>query len=221
MKKTIPFILFLATILTFFLVPYFIKVNIECKTQYGSCPEEIIKSISIYQSKNLVSAQRGIEKTLKSNALVSNFSMHFKLPGLLEVNVLIKKPLFAVSDRGSGKIGVVGENGKILSIVDDSPLPQIVNDESLEVGSNVSAQDLFALKLIRGVYDMFQVGRGEIRDNSLLVVLPPNYTVTFPLEGDAQVLLGELRLTYAKIESDKTQNTYSEIDLRFKNPVLR
>jgi hypothetical protein len=63
---------------------------------------------------------------------------------------------------------------------------------------------------------MYQISKGEIDGNSLVVELPTAVRVIFPLDGtkDKDVLLGSLRLIYSEV-------TDKEIDLRFKNALLR
>ena len=68
--------------------------------------------------------------------------------------------------------------------------------------------------------DMYQVNVGNIENDSLLVDITPKVRVIFPLEGDYKVLLGGLRLIYTKITTDYS-GIYSQIDMRYKNPVLR
>jgi hypothetical protein len=68
---------------------------------------------------------------------------------------------------------------------------------------------------------MYQVGQSSIQDGSLLVELPGQIRVIFPLEGDSEILLGSLRLIYSKVREDGNLAGYSQIDLRFTNPVLR
>lgn len=69
---------------------------------------------------------------------------------------------------------------------------------------------------------MYGVQKGEITDSGLVIELPGSIRVIFPLDApDPRVLLGSLRLVYSKITSGDMVGKYSEIDLRFKNPVLR
>ena len=89
-----------------------------------------------------------------------------------------------------------------------------------KVGETVSTHDLFALNLILGVNEMYQVLYGTITNDALVVDIPPSVRVIFPLEGDSEVLLGGLRLIYAKVTADYL-GTYSQIDMRYKNPVLK
>lgn len=221
MIKKIPFVIALVAIVVFLAAPLFIKVRIECKSQYGVCPSEIVSVLDRFNGLSVYSAEGNIKKVLGQDLLVANFSVQFKLPNNLSVNIILVKPSFAAVDRSSGKIGLVDASGKILSVSDSTTLPKVTTDIDLKAGTFVDEKTLFALKIIGGVYEMYQVDSGEIQNNSLLVELPSRFTVTFPLEGDTQVLLGELRLVYAKAQNSADLASYSQIDLRFKNPVLR
>jgi hypothetical protein len=124
--------------------------------------------------------------------------------------------------NNEGKSVLVDRDGLILSSGNSIlTIPTLITSENLKnVGEKTNNNQLFALKLIEGVYEMYQVNTGKMIDNSLTVELVSGIEVIFPIDGDIQVLLGSLRLVYAKIESNIT-GTYSQIDLRFKSPVLR
>jgi hypothetical protein len=185
-----------------------INVKTECRTQYGSCPFEL-ESGKLYQTK------QKIAKSLKNNFLVIDYSTQFKFPNILLVNVLIKKPFFVLKNDANQSVAV-GADGIVLSTVNNSILPTVIVLGNLKkVGEIVDTNHLFALKLIQGVYEMYQINTGKIIDNSLVVELPEGIEVIFPIDGDIQVLLGSLRLVYSK------KDGFHEIDLRFKNPVLR
>ena len=77
----------------------------------------------------------------------------------------------------------------------------IVSGDLKKVGEKINDNQLFALKIIEGVNQMYQVSTGKIIDNSLHVELASGIEVIFPVDGDIQVLLGSLRLVYAKVES--------------------
>ena len=219
-RKTALTILAVLSALSVFLAPFLLRVQIDCKSQYGECPPEINSKLQALNSKNLLQAKKGIRKTLKDNLLISDFSIQLKLPDILEVNLLIKKPSFALKDKDTGKIIAVSESGMILAAPEDTSLPVVVSHGVGNIGESISSPDLFALGLMNGIFDMYQVSAGEIVDDRLVVELPGQIRVILPLEGDKDVLLGSLRLIYTKIRSEEGLG-YSEIDLRFKNPVLR
>jgi len=202
------YIVLIVVLVVFFLSPLVINVKTECRTQYGSCPFEL-ESGKLYQTK------QKIAKSLKNNFLVIDYSTQFKFPNILLVNVLIKKPFFVLKNDANQSVAV-GADGIVLSTVNNSILPTVIVLGNLKkVGEIVDTNHLFALKLIQGVYEMYQINTGKIIDNSLVVELPEGIEVIFPIDGDIQVLLGSLRLVYSK------KDGFHEIDLRFKNPVLR
>ena len=203
----------------FVLLPFIIKVKNTCLSQYGACPPEIESGLINKKQTSLFETKNKIKTFLKNQFMVSAFSTQFKLPNTLVVNIIIKKPSFVLKNDSNQKI-LVDENGKILALTNEAFLPEVLVVGNLKkVGDNVDPDQLFALNLIAGVNEMYQVKMGQIQDNSLVVELPTGIKVIFPLSGDSQVLLGALRLVYSKIQSGDQGVRYSQIDLRFKNPV--
>ena len=222
MKKIISIVLIFLIVIALVLTPLFIKVRVDCKTQYGECPNQILEKISPLTGKNLWLAKKGIKKYLKSEFLVSDYSIQYKIPNILHVEILIKKAFAALRDNRSGNIVLVDGTGKVLSTSQDSALPTVLLGSNLpEVGTNVDTSTLLALKLVEGIYQMYQVNESLIDNSTLLVELPGQIKVIFPLEGESEILLGALRLIYSKVREDGNLAGYSQIDLRYKNPVLR
>ncbi len=63
-----------------------------------------------------------------------------------------------------------------------------------------------------------------MKKGSLVVDIPHERAVLFTLEGDKDALLGGLKLIMSrlnKIAQDSKIEGVTEIDLRFKNPVVR
>lgn len=204
------------------LSPFFIKVKIICKSQFGGCPSEIQSITGKSSNKSIFAAKREIKKNLSGNYLVSDYSFQFKLPDILLVNLIVKKPFAAIVDNTSKNAYLVGADGKILSVSGGTTLPAVFTDNiNKKPGDNIEGGQLFALKIVSGVFEMYQVRSGILQNNTLLVELPAGTRVIFPLEGDTDILLGSLRLIYSRIQSADYAGKYKEIDLRFKNPVLR
>lgn len=221
MKKILYLILVVVVLVLFFCWPFFLKVGIKCQSQYGDCNNEILQGLSSYNQKNLYKAKSGVSKYLKSNYLISDFSLQFKLPNILFVQILVKKPVFALYNSTQSMAALVDPEGKVLSINKDTLLPRVVTNQDLpKSGENVGANNLFALKIIGGVYEMYQINDGFLENDSLTVDLTGPIRVIFPLEGDTEVLLGALKLIYTKTQGEN-QGRFTQIDLRYKNPVLR
>lgn len=202
---------------------FLIKVQVACKSQYGDCPPQVVEKIRPVNSKRMYWARKDLKKTLGSDFLVSAFTIQFKLPNILKVDMVIKKAIFALKDKGSGNIALVDKEGTVLAVASSTDLPMVVVTESLPpVGDRVSTGNLTALVLMQGVFKMYQTTTGYIEGDTLVVDLPGAIRVIFPLAGfDSEKLLGSVRLIYTNIRDNQTEKTYSEIDLRYRNPVLR
>lgn len=204
------------------IVPALLKVRINCRSQFGDCPLEIISKISQLNQKSLRVARSGIRALLNNDYLISDLSMQYKLPNILLVNIVLKKPAFSLKDEQTNRYFNIEKDGKVISEASSSILPT-VTFKSIEVkkGDDISSSHLFALKLVEGLNVIYGVNTGMVEDSSLIVVLPSQVKVILPLSGDVDVLLGTVRLVYSRIESEKGGRKFSEIDLRFVNPVLR
>jgi hypothetical protein len=222
-KKYLIALAIIVPVLAILLSPLFIKVKVSCKSQYGECGEEIDTKLNAISGKSWSRANKEVAKILKNERLVSDFSTQFKLPSNLEVNILLKKPEFALFSTQTNTFALIGYGGDVLSISDKASLPRVVTGSSLPgVGDRVEGRTLTALKLVAGVFEMYQIEKGEMGDNSLVVDLAGGLRVLFPLEDkDPEVLLGTLRLIVSRITTEELSGKYREIDLRFKNPVLR
>lgn len=221
MKKILYIILTISGLALLFCWPFFLKVGIKCQSQYGECAREIEKDLSAFNGKNLYTAKSGASKYLKANYLVSDFSLQFKLPNVLSVQILAKKPVFAVFNRDRSLCALIDAEGRVLSIGAETTLPHVYANQDLpKPGENISAGNFFALKLMAGVFEMYQVVSGELQNGSLTVDLPGSIRVIFPEEGDTEVLLGALKLIYTKTQGENS-GKFTQVDLRFKNPVLR
>jgi hypothetical protein len=182
--------------------------DVECESQYGVCPEDIVSLVRLDTPKPLVQSKREIMNKLKGNLLISDYSIQYGFPNKLKVSILIKKPRFAILNKDTGKYLLVGADGKIVGYADETSLPTVSQSGDIP--------NILALELMEGVFAMYQISKGEIDGNSLVVELPTAVRVIFPLDGtkDKDVLLGSLRLIYSEV-------TDKEIDLRFKNALLR
>lgn len=223
MKKIILLVTTIVVVTLVIILPVLIiKAKIECKSQYGDCPSSLVSELNSLNGKKIYIAKREAKKILKKSFIVTNYIIQLKLPDTLRIDLIIKKPFFALRNIGSGTSVLVDKEGNVLAESETTALPTVNTVEVLpKIGEKVSAKDLTALELIDGVYKMYQTGTGNIEGDTLLIDLPGQVRVIFPLvDADRDLLLGSLRLIYSNIQGS-TGNTYTQIDLRYKNPVLR
>lgn len=219
-------ILFIAlSLAAFSFAPKFIQINkVVCVSQFGPCNLE--DKLSGLAGKSLDEVRREVTSVLSQEDSIADFSIQFKIPGTLEVAVIEKKPKFALMDSTSGLLALVDKEGKVLKIVEESSLPRVITAGKLpNVSEKVKEEYFFALNIVYNVSASYQVSSGRIENNSLVVNLPYGYKVVFPLEGEKDVLLGALRLLIERLNAapkdSRINQGITEIDLRFKNPVLK
>ncbi|MFZ5933056.1 MAG: hypothetical protein ACOYT7_03220 [Patescibacteria group bacterium] len=210
-------------------LPCLIRVtSIACKSQFGPCSNSLEGKLRGFEGKNLKEAKKQVTEVLGAETSVTDFSLQFKIPAILKVDILEKKPKFAVKEKDTAVFGLVGQEGTVLKIEKDSSLPFLEIDEKIPgVGERVSDKIFFGLNLVYDLFLQYQLREGKIKDSLLVVDSLEGRRVIFPLAGDREILLGALRLIIGRL-NDKSKDTrivngasVSEIDLRFKNPVLR
>jgi cell division septal protein FtsQ len=222
MRKALPKIIIFIILAFFLFTPFFIKGKAVCKSQLGDCPGEINQKLSDLNGKNIFKVKTESAKILKSSYLVGDFSMQFRLPNAVLINTIIKKPKYAIFDRSKNKYFLIDASGTVLSTADNSSYPTLVKEvEDRSPGTQIGGDDLFALKILEGVSVMYQVFVGTKNNETLVVDMPDGIRVIFPLrDAEPDVLLGSLRLIYTKVTTEYS-GKYSQIDMRYKNPVLR
>lgn len=205
-----------------------IQVNaINCITQYGDCPQEILNEINSVTTTKYFSKKKQVDKLLRQNILVNEFSLQYQLPGELRVTLNVKVPRYALFDKSKNKFLLVDKNGIVLYESGQTKLPNVSINSTLSVkGEKVNKEELFALQIIERVSILASIRNGEINleKNELIVTLADDKLVKFPLNGDVEILAGSLSAIFSRLNDHREaikMGNIKEIDLRFKNVVLR
>ncbi len=230
-KAFFGFILIAFFVSLFFIIPKKLKIKkIVCQSQFGPCNASVLGSINKIENgeKNLNDVKKELQGILSSSALVSDYSLHFQFPNIVEVNLLERKPEYAIKAKGTDSYALIDKEGYVIYFQDLTGLPVLITTEPPpNVGEVVSDKTFFALEILRGMFSSYQVREGIIEDESLVIELSQGPKVIFPLEGEKDVLLGSLRLVLSKLNNDGQDSKIEKvsgasiIDLRFKNPVIK
>ncbi|MBU0569587.1 hypothetical protein KKB40_02290 [Patescibacteria group bacterium] len=204
-----------------FLPERLIKISsVECKNQYGQCTNSIVLELENAQGRSLHRAKKRVEQILSNQISIRDYSIQFKLPTNLEINLIEKKPKFALVDKNNSWTALLDETGEVILLSDSTNLPHVLVDMSEpNLGYIVKNDLLFALEIMSDMYFSYQTQNGVLENNSLVIELDRGIKVIFPLDGEGQVLLGSLNLILSQVEEENTSN--KTIDLRFKNPVIK
>lgn len=208
------------------LIPTIIKKlikieKIECESQYGKCDEVIANSLQL--TGNYRDTKKIIEQRLEKDILVNSYLIQYQIPNKLKIDINLKKPRYAIFN--SSKYFLIDKDGLIIEESSETNLPTLNKENvNLVVGEKIKEKDKFALSIINGLTYLYSINSGNIINDELKVTSNEGIIIRFPLEGDKDVLLGSLRLIFSRLNDEtkgiRIEDT-KEIDLRFKNPVLR
>lgn len=221
-RKQIFKILSIVLIIIFiFLIPVIIqkliKINkIECSLEFQKCPYII--------NGNYRDTKKQIEQQFKNDIQINSYLIQYKIPSTIKIDLVLKKPKYAIKDKNNN-LYLIDKDGLVIDSINKSDLPILINSNAIyKVGDIISNKDKFALVIIEKVAWIYSIHEGTVEKNELKIILEKGILVRFPLEGDPDVLVGSLRLIFSRlndrINGIRIEDT-REIDLRFKNPILR
>lgn len=231
MKKVkLIFLLFLPLLIIsvmFYVVKNIRISQITCRSQYGECSFLIKERLESIKDCDYSTCKKILDSQLSEMFLVENYTYRLKFPLRMEVDLVERKPKYSISNLKEQVVVQVDAEGLVLYSRDSSNLPGFFIEESLPVtGNKISDIELFALQLVYGVSKIQEIDSAKLQMGLLNVDLKDGKRILFPLEGDRDFLLGSLALILNELKITGTDFgigdvSIKEIDLRFKNPVLR
>jgi cell division septal protein FtsQ len=203
----------------------FLVRKINCKTQYGQCTPADEAILNQFYGQNLfLVTDDVVHQAFFANPKVSTVRVYRVFPWKLEVFLLLKKALAGVRKSSlSQDVFLVDNDGIILALVHQTALPVIsLEDSSLVfypfVSAKVDEKITNAARVLYTINEVTKVTDAVLEDGTLRTILPEKITLYLPLDRDPKVLAGALQLILAK---SKMQKELKEIDLRYKNAILR
>ncbi len=208
------------------IAPNLIRINrINCYTQNGECEPEVKEKLSQFEGYYLGYARKEIKSRLLEDRLVRESSVRFTIPDQLSVHVVLRKPAYALKDTGTGTFSLIDSEGVVISTTSVTNLAYLeVNERPPSVSEQIGETIHFALDLLDNMNYVYQIKTGKLYSDKLVIELPNGIGVLFPLVGDKDILIGSLRVLYSRVlerPQDFAITRVNEIDLRFKNPVIR
>lgn len=218
MKDLIYFIPVFLLVGLGFAIPHVVKVgDVVCTSQFGPCSNYISEKTGKIKGMSITDAKSQLGKVFQKDAKVVNFTAKFRLPNKLMVWVVERKPVAALQFGNSNKYTLVDKDGKVLGLQTEVSLP-VVLIESKTDDRSVS----FAANLMDSLFLVYQTKLGHLRaDGSLQVDNINGKTVIFPLDGDRDTLIGSLKVILSGLITEPSASRIRQIDLRFKNPVIK
>lgn len=204
---------------------FLLITDISCKTQYGpTCDKKDERFLGNYLNKKFFTTDSNeIVKDLKTNFVNENVFVQKILPDKIEAFIIKRKPIVAAKISGKDMNGyfLIDKEGVVTSFVTDTVLCVLnykTTEYNLIVGSKVNDQFTKAARI--AYYNLYNYGstEGFLEGNTLIIKLPENINVHYPLDKDMLELAGALQLILTK--NKVSEQKPKIIDFRFQNPVL-
>lgn len=199
--------------------------KIHCRNQYDTCSSQLSSFVKVLEGEKLLEVQRSLGAGLRQDFQIDDYLIQYKFPNELEVDLIEKKAVYALHFSGQENMSFVDDSGVVLSFQKETSLPIVTNGGiPKNIGETVSDEELFALRLMRDIFLLYQIRVGEIKDGAFFVKTADKKNVIFPLKGDREVLISSINLILSRwkdLGPDFDLSSVTEIDLRFRNPVIR
>jgi hypothetical protein len=191
--------------------------EVGCESQYGPCSAEVRKLADEASGKNMFAARKRIDEKLGKSSLVIEYTLEFRLPFGLKVEVVENKGEAVVVDATSGDARIIDREGRTVKEAEGSSLPRLVKKDA----GVTAEQEAFAGEILNTLMRWKGTKTGEIENEGFRVKTDGGYTFVFPLEGDVDILLGSMNLILSWLNTNGGDTRITLVDLRYKNPVIR
>lgn len=212
----------------FFILPRIIKIDsIRCSTQFGQCGDAF-EDLYLEEDKvNLLVAREMLEGKIKADFRIDKSSVRYSFPSTLDVSIVMREPRFGLKRDDSSGVGLVDREGMVILFEDKTALPTLNVDDVPNVGEHIPDKYIFALSVVDRFFRYYDVKSADYSDHKLTMYLNNYPRLIFPETGDAELLTGSASFILSRLKQQpedfriESTEQIQEIDLRFKNPVLR
>jgi hypothetical protein len=228
-KKKIAILLAVLGIILIVIVVRNIKINeIKCFNQFGECNDRQTSELDKFRGSGYFTVKKKVNNYLSNEISINSYNIQYQFPDVLQINLIELVPSFGLSRSDLELTAMVDKSGKVLSLEKSTNAPVIqITGDLPQIGNLVSQEQLFALNFVYDVVSTAKIKNARILEHSLEIEYEDGIKVLAPLSGDREVIIGSLLLIKSQLNSVSeeskidTGNSFHEIDLRYKNPILR
>lgn len=185
--------------------------EIICRTQYGSCPNDLEMLLSDIRGKNIfLLTKNDFSKVQESQ--VKDFQFSTRLPSTLLVDLTLRKARVAVRG-GEGDFLLLDLDGELVGKVGETVLPVLALSEQTDRNNLRKAIKILSLVKNSGS----EIESSRLVDNTLFLN-SRGFEIILPIDKSAEILVGSLQFILGKFTIDGRRIV--KIDFRFNNPVV-
>lgn len=205
---------------------FFSVKEIECLEDKTPCSPDVTAELKRHTGENILILRTSVvsEKIQRADATIDRVSVTVKLPHTLKTTVMKRTPVLQMATSPDSPLGwLVDKNGIIVGSAERViGLPVVIakGSASLSAGEALPSDLMVASELVVELRDTLDPASPPVVEiDSLTARTKEGSIVRFSLTASpsSQALTLQLVLNKARID----QTRYREIDLRFKEPVVK
>ena len=196
LSRKILFYIFLIIFLSTFNNKYFSEIRLKPINEVTIIGldeaemQDLLNNLELHNLKNIFLLNKfDLEKKLKSNKLIENYTVFKKYPSSIEIRVT--KTKFLANVFKDGKLFILGSNGKLIYSTDkNNNLPNIFGDYDKASFFNLLKsveKTKFKQSKIKNLY-FFKSGRWDIETNQNIIIKLPKENLEASLNLSLDVL---------------------------------
>lgn len=210
--------------------------KVDCKNQYSECADSVLQKLKPIVGQNILLAKKNLDKILIFTPLVYSYSVSYKPPTSFFVNIVERKAVFVINFDKAKSFSLVDADGTVFGYANETQLPilyiddpKVMPDFKPNVGTKLTDSLKLGGDLLLQMRETYNINSLRTTESNFEAIMPSGIKILFPTSGDRDYLMGALVLILYRLNNDPQKTRIDsvkdglvhEIDLRFKNPVVR
>jgi cell division septal protein FtsQ len=195
--------------------------KIECYTQFGTCPKNILDSVNWLSGYPLFKPLpvNQVKSRLSNFEEISGLNLYRRLPSTLIISISLRHPVGSVGTSVLGARSVVDENGLVFKSASVSTLPILLLSQPPSANTRLSAQQVQSLKIMSLLVPFSsQQVTGVLTDTTLSVMISLDMEILVDIDRPISEWYPSLQLILNR--SKIMAKMPHKIDLRFSSSII-
>ncbi len=171
---------------------------------------------------------------LSTNYLINDYLIQYKIPNTLKVELNVKKYTNSFNFAGDTQYFLISSDGIVIDLKNETDLPNVIihdfnlfknaGQNAYKQGDRVDEKIIFASELVNNLNYLFSIKEVNLYNDYITAISNEGIVITVPNKADKDLIVGSLRLIFSRLNQGTEgirMDEVREIDLRYKNPILR
>lgn len=210
----------------FWIVGNYRVKEIECKSQFNRCSSDLVQKIDSVDRASIFETGRNVNNILSGEVSLRRFSIQLKLNGKIQVYIEERVPVYCL--KSGNFIYYADAEGIVIKNVEGNDTECILKEDvKYNLGEMISDSDRNMFLLFHKLKIISEKRNPRFENGNLTVEYKGKVKLIFPIDGDYDLSAGKAYYIVSQFDNIKEyiisngKSDISEIDLRFKNPVIK